>query len=321
MAGLRRAYIVRAFASLAGTWVAVLMHGKHLQLSSQLPTQRYFRKRFHPEPTDLQTVPQRDASWTTAGGSRHFCTSVARLNDRVRMDPIVGIPLGEAAEGQFAVSRLGTLAGADITLDGEEPVTVVSLYAPWERPRDGGWIVADASAHRLVSDVCLFIESQSGHRVIAAGDLNILFGYGDDGSPYWRERYGCVFSRMAAIGLSLVGPQYPNGNQADPWPAELPVGSPSKSTPRVVTFSPICPAETVNPASRSSSCNSTWIRYTWRRLGSLGSRATRERCLIVSPKCASPSTPSPARSRMVSLFGLIRVCVALRLTAVTTSSI
>ena len=53
----------------------------------------------------------------------------------------------------------------------------------------------------------------------------------------------------------------------------------------------------------------------------VGSRATRERCLTVAPRCASPSTPSPASSRMLSVFGLVIVCVALRLTAVTTPPI
>ena len=34
---------------------------------------------------------------------------------------------------------------------------------------------------------------------------------------------------------------------------------------------------------RNSSCSSAWIRWTWRRLGWVGSRATRERCLTVAP--------------------------------------
>src|SRR5687767_1025413 len=87
--------------------------------------------------------------------------------------------------------------------------------------------------------------------------------------------------------------------------------------PHVVTFSPICPADTAKPAIFSSSCSSEWIRCTWRRLGWLGSRATRERCLTVAPECASPSTPRPARRRMDAPFGLVSVCAGLELTAVT----
>jgi hypothetical protein len=39
---------------------------------------------------------------------------------------------------------------------------------------------------------------------------------------YWKARYDTVFERAEALGLRFVGPQYPNGRQADPWPVELP---------------------------------------------------------------------------------------------------
>jgi endonuclease/exonuclease/phosphatase family metal-dependent hydrolase len=56
--------------------------------------------------------------------------------------------------------------------------------------------------------------------------LNILHGYGEYGSRYWKGRYDTVFDRMAALGLKFVGPQAPEGGrQADPWPKELPVES------------------------------------------------------------------------------------------------
>src|SRR3954452_9846248 len=63
------------------------------------------------------------------------------------------------------------------------------------------------------------------------------------------------------------------------------------------------------------------MRCTWRKLGCLGSRATRERCLTVEPRCASPSTPRPAMSRMLLSAGFEKPCVALRLTAATTAPI
>jgi len=47
-------------------------------------------------------------------------------------------------------------------------------------------------------------------------------GYSADGSPYRAERYRSVFERMEAMGLSCIGPQFPNGRQADPWTAALP---------------------------------------------------------------------------------------------------
>ena len=123
------------------------------------------------------------------------------------------------------MSRLGTLTAATVAAPGVEPFVAVSMYSMWERPHPsagGGWIVSDASAHRLVSDLSAFIGSQTGHRIMAAGDLNILYGHGEYGSKYWAGRYGTVFARLEALGLSFVGPQYPNGRQADPWPDELP---------------------------------------------------------------------------------------------------
>ena len=72
----------------------------------------------------------------------------------------------------------------------------------------------------------MLVDRQVGHRIIVAGDLNILNGYGENGSKYWGGRYETVFQRMKAIGLPFVGPQAPTGGrQADPWPDELPPDS------------------------------------------------------------------------------------------------
>ncbi len=101
------------------------------------------------------------------------------------------------------------------------------MYAPWRKPHtSSSWIVSDASAHRVVSDLSALIGRQQGHRIVAAGDLNILHGYGEGGSAYWAARYQTVFTRMEALGLPFVGPQAPHGGrQADPWPKELPCES------------------------------------------------------------------------------------------------
>ena len=52
--------------------------------------------------------------------------------------------------------------------------------------------------------------------------MNILRGYGEYGSGYWAARYKTVFDRMESMGLPCIGPEYPNGRLADPWPDELP---------------------------------------------------------------------------------------------------
>ena len=169
------------------------------------------------------------APWHTAGwpGWRRR-TAIARVSDRVAVEWITPKSIEEKCSGEFAVSRPGTVTAALVSADGVEPFVVVSMYSMWENPHastGSSWIVSDASAHRVVSDLSAFIGSQNGHRILAAGDLNVLHGHGEHGNDYWASRYSTVFSRMEALGLPFVGPQAPYGRQADPWPKELPPGS------------------------------------------------------------------------------------------------
>ena len=172
-------------------------------------------------PIDVDPAP-----WRTDGWRWPRRTAIAKLSDRVCVEWIEAKSLGCAGPGEFAVSRLGSLAAAWVTAPGVPPFVVVSMYSHWETPyAGGGWIVSDASAHRIVSDLSAFIGSEVGHRIVAAGDLNILHGHGEHGSNYWAARYATVFERMEALGLPFIGPQAPNGRQADPWPDELPYDS------------------------------------------------------------------------------------------------
>ena len=86
---------------------------------------------------------------------------------------------------QIVVSRPGTLTAADVVVGDNIAFTADSMDAAWERPpgRDSP-ITSDSSAHRLLSDLSTLVWGKSGHKIVAAGDLNILFGYGDYGNPY-----------------------------------------------------------------------------------------------------------------------------------------
>ena len=126
----------------------------------------------------------------------------------------------------MAVGRPGTLTAAIVTptsTSGEtgEPFNVVSMDALWGKPHTvagGSRKYADGSVCRRISDLSVFIGHQKGHRILAAGDLNILRGHGEHSSTYWASRYATVFSRMSALGQSFVDPQAPAGRQAEPWP-------------------------------------------------------------------------------------------------------
>lgn len=168
--------------------------------------------------------------WRTEGGSskRNWRAAVVKLSSRVQATWHEPKPIKDAEWRAFAVSRLGTLSAATVTAPGEEPLIFISMYSAWESPHTttkSSWDYADASAHRLISDLSVFIGQEKRHRIIAAGDLNILHGYGERGSPYWRARYETIFDRFSAIGLRFVGPQSPYGRQAEPWPEELPKDS------------------------------------------------------------------------------------------------
>lgn len=165
--------------------------------------------------------------WVTAGWKRRaFRTAIVKCSDRVRVENSLAVrPLPEAGRDELGVSRPGSIALAKVMPPDGKPFTVASVYAAWENPvplADGGWIYADASAHRLVSDLSALVASQRGHRILVSGDWNILHGYGEHGSPYWAARYQSVFDRLEAIGLRFIGPQQPNGLAAEPAPSELP---------------------------------------------------------------------------------------------------
>jgi len=180
-----------------------------------------------PPPDIAQGVAVDSAPWQTAGAGKYrpWRTAVVKLSDRVNVEWIEAKAIADAQPCELAVSRLGTLAAAILTPPTGEPLILASMYAPWEkfhaaaRSRE---IYADASVHRVISDLTAFVGHNHKHRIIAAGDLNILYGYGEHGSPYWASRYDAVFNRMATMGLSFVGPQAPNGRRCDPWPEELP---------------------------------------------------------------------------------------------------
>ena len=205
-------------------------------------------------------------SWRTPGEDfkMPWRAAVVGLSDRVAVEWIEMSSLEHAASREFALSRPGTLAAGYVTAPGIERFVVVSMYSIWMKPHTStgsGWIVSDASAHRLVSDLSILIGQQQGHRIVAAGDLNILHGHGEYGSKYWAARYETVFTRMEALGLPFVGPQAPHGRQADPWPDELP--SDSRNVP------------TYHPPMRSPATATRQLDYVFASRGMADSVSVR----------------------------------------------
>ena len=158
---------------------------------------------------------------------------VAKLSDRVKVEWFEPVPLDvDEAPDKVAVSDLPTLAAATVTPlpegeDSIEPFIVVSMYARWYRPHplaDNETIYSDASVHRVISDLTQFIGGwPKAPRIIAAGDLNTIYGAAEGSELETPIRAQTVYDRMNAIGMEFVGPQWPDAaRQADPPSVDVP---------------------------------------------------------------------------------------------------
>lgn len=158
----------------------------------------------------------------------HGWSAVLKLSDRVKVRWFRPISLmaTEEKRNQIAVSDLPTLAAARVTpvTDGKpsgEPFIVVSMYARWYRPHplaDNKYEYSDASVHRIISDLTAFIGGWPKEpRIIAAGDLNTIYGATECSELETPIRAQTIFDRMSAIGMEFVGPRAGDGGRrADP---------------------------------------------------------------------------------------------------------
>ena len=154
---------------------------------------------------------------------------VVQLSDRVEVEWFRTIPpISELGEHDIAVSGIGTIAAAKVTPSGwpeDDAFIAVSMYARYMKPHpstDTPWRVGapDVSAHRILSDISAFIghEDSFRHRILAAGDLNIIYG-ATGRTLALPERERTFWDRVAALGLEFLGPQAPDGWQpSEPQP-------------------------------------------------------------------------------------------------------
>jgi endonuclease/exonuclease/phosphatase family metal-dependent hydrolase len=203
-------------------WTTAAAHGTEVLLLQEVPQGRLGCGWW---------APDIDGPWLAGGWrTRPWSTAVA-VRGETEAEAIALAAIDVAGRHQLGVSRAGSLAAATVHPALGEPITVVSAYACWEDPLadlESGWIYADASAHRIVSDLSALIGREKGHRIVVAGDWNILRGYGE-GSRHWRDRYATVFAPMEAIGLPFVGPVA--GRRPDPRPdREMPIDSDTTPT-------------------------------------------------------------------------------------------
>lgn len=156
---------------------------------------------------------------------------VVRLSNNVQVEWFKRVNAARVSiePDEIAVSDSNTIAAARVTpLPGGEPFMVFSMYARWLKPVvKTSWSAgyADASAHRIISDLSAFIGqlNPASHRILAAGDLNTIY---EETVYSLQPRDTTVFKRMEALGLEFIGPRWPDADrQADPVPKGLPQGS------------------------------------------------------------------------------------------------
>ncbi len=213
---------------------------------------------------------------------RSWCATAVGLSNRIEFTTIKNQPIGAGNPNALMVSRPGTIsAGVVRILETGEEVIAVSLYSTWAEPlryTGSRWIYADASAHRLISDLSALIGQQNRHKIIAAGDLNILHGYGEGASQYWKRRYDTIFDRMSALGIRYIGPKAPDGGeQALPWPPELPEDSNNVPTYRTRILKPETATRQLDFVFASESIAD---RITVRALNSKEEWGTSDHCRI-----------------------------------------
>lgn len=155
---------------------------------------------------------------------------VVRLSDRVEVEWFRQVgPISETGDDEIAVSGIGTIAAARVVPRDAPSFIAVSMYARWMRPHptaNSRWFVGyqDGSAHRIISDLSAFIGSTDPgtHRILAAGDLNMIYGATDGNRLALPARDRTVSDRMEVLGLEFMGPWYPHGRRASPTPSGLP---------------------------------------------------------------------------------------------------
>ena len=172
-------------------------------------------------------------------------TMVTKLSDRAQVEWFKQVgPISGVKEDMIAVSGICTIAAARVVpLDsGTKPFIAVSMYARWIAPHPSaarkfkvGY--PDGSAHRIISDLSAFIGDvdPSTHRLLVAGDLNMIYQSSDHDPLAIDERCDGVFERMKVIGLELVGPQFPAGRRADRTPMAYHEPPDSKNVPTYYT--------------------------------------------------------------------------------------
>jgi hypothetical protein len=109
-------------------------------------------------PADAAAKLATDAAPWRTGPHCAWRTAIINISNSAKLEWLT-TALPDVQSDELGVSRLGTLAEAIVTPCAGEPFVAVSAYALWERSHNlakRDFIYANASVHRLISDLSVF---------------------------------------------------------------------------------------------------------------------------------------------------------------------
>lgn len=233
---------------------------------------------------------------------------VVKLSDRIKVVPFRQVPpISDLGKNEIGVSGIGTIAAAKVIPGNSEEAAfiAVSMYARWLKPHpstESNWSVgySDASAHRIISDLSVFIgcTDPTTHRILAAGDLNMF--YGATGSRLsLPERERTVWNRMEALGLEFLGPQAPHGRCAGQTPDDVPCDTKNLPTYYKTRESPETAANQLDYAFASRGFRET---VSVRAMNEVHEWGPSDHCrLIIEVKTSAESGAGPGATSKATL--------------------
>lgn len=137
-------------------------------------------------------LPRAQTVYGEMAGHRDWGSAVVALDPTLALDPIRSVRMPWSRRRYLlAGSNPGSVAVAQLSVPGIQPITLVSVYGVL----DGSSV---ASMHRVIADLLPLFDSPQGTRVILGGDLNVSRSTSD---PRYLARSEAILAAIRALDL------------------------------------------------------------------------------------------------------------------------
>ena len=139
------------------------------------------------------TSPARRVVYPEIADYRPWGSAVASFRDDATLEEIWAVSTRWDRRRRFTLAKTfpGSVAVAELAIDGLAPITLVSVYAVTD-------VYAQTTLLRIVADLIPLFDSAHGTRVILGGDLNMGLTTSD---PYYVERGNGILGALKSLGL------------------------------------------------------------------------------------------------------------------------